>query len=148
MRNFNSQLIAFILLLIPLHFSSANPADVIDVKATQSKDKSWRFDVTIKHDDKGWDHYVNQWIVVAPDNKILATRTLYHPHIHEQPFTRNIQGVSIPKTVTKVRIIARDSVHQRTGKIIKYDLKELKIIEPEKQEKNEKEEPKKENKTP
>lgn len=127
------KLAIFILLLLTTQVSTANKADVIDVKVSQADDKTWRFDVTLKHDDEGWDHYANQWVVTDLDNKILATRTLYHPHVHEQPFTRNIQGVKIPAGVTKVKIIARDSVHQRTGKVVKYDLKAMKIIEPEPQ---------------
>lgn len=112
MNNLKHYLLLISMWLIPSSLASANQADVIEVKATQLEDKSWRFDVTVKHDDEGWDHYVNQWIVVAPDNKILATRTFYHPHVNEQPFTRNIQGVNIPEMVTQVRIMARDSLHQ------------------------------------
>ncbi len=66
----------------------ANEVEIVDVKATQSSDKTWSFRVTLKHADEGWDHYANEWQVIAPDNKILATRTLYHPHVNEQPFTR------------------------------------------------------------
>ena len=125
----NKLLVTFISLLLTLQVAAANQADVIDVKASQVDDKTWRFDVTLKHDDEGWDHYANQWVVTDLDNKILATRTLYHPHVHEQPFTRSLQGVKIPKKTTQVKIIARDSVHARTGKVIEYDLKEMKIIE-------------------
>ncbi len=124
-----NKLAVLVLLLLTTPASTANQADVINVKASQADDKTWRFDVTLKHDDEGWDHYANQWVITDLDNKILATRTLYHPHVHEQPFTRNIQGVKIPDSITRVKIIARDSVHQRTGKVVEYDLKELKIIE-------------------
>ena len=124
----NKLLFTVIFLLLSIQTATANQADVIDVKASQADDKTWRFDVTLKHDDEGWDHYVNQWVVTDLDNKILATRTLYHPHVHEQPFTRNIQGVEIPDKITRVKIIARDSIHQRTGKILQYDLKEMKVV--------------------
>ena len=89
----------------------ANEVEIVDVKAHQSSDKSWMFAVTLKHADAGWDHYANEWQVIAPDNKILATRTLYHPHVDEQPFTRNTSGVKIPESMETVRIIARDTVH-------------------------------------
>lgn len=115
-----------VLSLIPFFFISmtaiANQADVIDVKATQSKDNTWRFDVTVKHADEGWDHYANEWVILTPENKVLAKRTLYHPHVNEQPFTRNIQGVKIPKDIKQVIIVARDTVHGIKGKSIKLDL--------------------------
>lgn len=102
--------------------SNAGEADVIAAKATQQKDLTWRFDVTVKHADENWDHYANEWVILSPENKVLAKRTLYHPHINEQPFTRNIQGVKIPENITQVTIVARDSVHGIKGKSIKLDL--------------------------
>ena len=109
-----------VLSLILYFFTSvtaiANQADVIDVEATQFKDKSWRFDVTVKHSDEGWDHYANEWVVLSPDNKVLGKRTLYHPHVNEQPFTRSLQGVKIPDGIEQVTIVARDSVHGIKGK--------------------------------
>jgi len=109
-------------LLINTSLLVANEVEIIDVKATQSSDKTWSFRVTLKHDDKGWDHYANEWQVIAPDNKILATRTLYHPHVNEQPFTRGTQGVKIPEGVKSVRIIAKDTVHGLSNQAVKIDL--------------------------
>lgn len=115
-----------VLSLILYFFTSmtaiANQADVIDVKATQSKDKSWRFDVTVKHSDEGWDHYANEWVVLSPERKVLAKRTLYHPHVDEQPFTRNIKGVKIPDEIKHVIIVARDTVHGIKGKSMEINL--------------------------
>ena len=90
---------------------SANEVKVVDVKIHQQNDKTWTFAVTLKHDDKGWDHYANEWQVIGKDNKIFATRTLYHPHVNEQPFTRNLSGVKIPDNIKTVRVIAKDTVH-------------------------------------
>ena len=100
----------------------ANEVEVVSVKATQSSDKTWSFRVTLKHDDEGWDHYANEWQVIAPDNKILATRTLYHPHVNEQPFTRGTQGVKIPADVKTVRVIAKDTVHGLSKQALEIDL--------------------------
>lgn len=110
------------LTLLLAETSTANEADVIAVKANQQKDKTWRFDVTVKHADEGWNHYVNEWVVLTPKGKILAKRTLYHPHVDEQPFTRNIQGVKIPEDIKQVTIIARDSVHSIKGKTMEIQL--------------------------
>ena len=111
--------------LTPL--SLANEVEIIDVKARQQSDKTWHFDVTLKHDDEGWNHYANQWQIIAPDNKILGTRTLYHPHIKEQPFTRSLSGVKIPADIKTVRIIARDTVHGLSHKAAKLDLESMAV---------------------
>lgn len=111
------------LLLISSNFAIANEVEVVDVKATQAGDKTWSFRVTLKHEDEGWDHYANEWQVIAPDNKILATRTLYHPHIKEQPFTRGTQGVKIPMEIKTIRIIAKDTVHGLSANALKLNLK-------------------------
>ena len=113
-----------------LLFSSmvyANEVEIVDVKATQQKDKSWRFDVTLKHNDQGWDHYANEWQVLAPDNKILGTRTLYHPHVNEQPFTRSLNGVEIPAGIKAVHIIAKDTLHGLSTKVVEINLDTQKI---------------------
>lgn len=100
----------------------ANEVEVVNVKATQASDKTWNFAVTLKHADEGWDHYANEWQVIAPDNKILATRTLYHPHVNEQPFTRGTQGVKIPDDIKTVRIIAKDTVHGLSKNALELEL--------------------------
>ncbi len=100
----------------------ANEVEVVDVKATQSSDKTWSFSVTLKHADEGWDHYANEWQVIAPNDKILATRTLYHPHVNEQPFTRGTQGVKISDDIKTVRIIAKDTVHGLSKNAVELEL--------------------------
>jgi hypothetical protein len=41
----------------------------------------------------------------------LGVRVLYHPHVHEQPFTRGLSGVEVPAGLKRVRIRAHDKVH-------------------------------------
>lgn len=48
----------------------------------------------------------------------MAVRELAHPHVHEQPFTRSLDGVEIPEGVEKVTIRAHDSVHEYGGEEI------------------------------
>ena len=93
----------------------AGPADVVAATARCSVD-SCSFVVTVRHDDVGWKHYANAWQVLAPDGSLLATRVLAHPHVNEQPFTRELRGVEIPPSITEVRIRARDLVHGLGGK--------------------------------
>ena len=119
-------LCSFLFFTISLN-AQANEVEITDVKANQKSDKTWTFAVTLKHDDTGWDHYANEWQVIAPDNKILATRTLYHPHVNEQPFTRNTSGVKIPATMETVRIIAKDTVHGLSKTAMQVNLKTKKL---------------------
>ncbi len=70
----------------------------------------------MKHDDTGWDHYADKWDVMAPNGTVLGTRTLYHPHVEEQPFTRSLSGVRIPDGVTSVIVRAHDLEHGYGGK--------------------------------
>lgn len=114
---------ATLVFLIANATAQANEVEIVDVKAHQGGDKTWTFAVTLKHADEGWDHYANEWQVIAPDNKILATRTLYHPHVNEQPFTRNTSGVKVPASMTSVRVIAKDTVHGLAKTAMQVNLK-------------------------
>ena len=92
--------------------SNALPADevrIVDVKVYCKVD--CRFSVTLEHADTGWEHYANQWDVVSMEGELIKSRVLYHPHVNEQPFTRSLSGVSIPESVEKVKIRARDLKH-------------------------------------
>ncbi len=102
------------LLLVVSCCSSAGEADVIDVVIKHSFDNVYNFDVTVKHQDEGWDHFANGWEVLSPERKVLAVRVLRHPHTKEQPFTRSMP-VQIPKGISEVIIRAHDSVHEYGG---------------------------------
>ena len=75
----------------------------------------WSFTVTVRHADTGWEHYADRWDVVAPDGTVLGSRTLFHPHVNEQPFTRSLDNVRIPADVTRVVIRAHDKEHGLGG---------------------------------
>ena len=115
------RLVACLLLLTP-QILYAGEADVVKVNVERTGADTFRFDVTVLHRDKGWDHYANKWDVVAPDGKVLATRTLYHPHENEQPFTRSLSGVKVPASVDRVTIRAHDSVHEYGGQEVTVEL--------------------------
>lgn len=99
----------------------AGASDVVGATATWSGG-SWRFDVTLKHADTGWDHYADAWRVVGPDGTVYGTRTLHHPHVDEQPFTRSLTGVRIPAGVTTVKIESHDNVHGWGGRTVTLTL--------------------------
>lgn len=95
----------------PGHFAMAGEPSVLKVRATVAADGSFRFSVTVRHEDTGWDHYADRWEVLDVSGKVLATRVLLHPHETEQPFTRSLSGVRLPKGLSRVIVRARDKVH-------------------------------------
>lgn len=112
-------LILSILVSAQLH---AGEADVIKVDVRQGIPGEYHFDVTVRHDDHGWDHYANKWEVVAADGTVLGTRVLHHPHDNEQPFTRSLSGVKVPAGIDSVTLRAYDSQHEAGGKTVTVKL--------------------------
>jgi len=98
----------------------AGGAEVVGVRGSEAGG-TWRFDVTVAHEDTGWDHYADGWYILAPDGTELGYRELLHPHVNEQPFTRSLSGVVIPEGMTEVQVRANDSVHG-LGEAVSYTL--------------------------
>ncbi len=115
--------ILFICLLILSTAAWAGEADVVEVDVKQTGRDTYFFKVTVRHADEGWEHYADKWDVVAPDGTILGTRTLFHPHVDEQPFTRSLSDVKISESITEVTVRAHDSVHE-------YGIKTVKVAVP------------------
>ena len=115
-------LISVLFFLISIPNAFAGEVDVVQVELTKDGENSFRFDVTLSHQDTGWKHYADKWEVLAPDGTILGTRTLLHPHVDEQPFTRSLSGVEIPENITEVTVRGHDSVHEYGGPVIKKKL--------------------------
>ncbi len=103
--------------------ADAGEADIVGVEAVQTAPGTWRFDVTVRHADTGWDHYADRFDIVAPDGTVLGERVLAHPHVDEQPFTRSISGVAIPDGTPSVTVRANDNVHGLGGTEMTIDLK-------------------------
>ena len=109
MRNvFFAMVLAALCAAPPLR--AGEPA-VLDVQVAANPGGTYSFQVTVTHKDEGWSHYADAWDVLSENGRILATRTLYHPHVDEQPFTRSLARVAVPIGVKKVTVRARDSVH-------------------------------------
>lgn len=101
--------------------AAAGEASVTAAKATKTS-SGWRFDVTVRHADTGWEHYADAWRVKSKDGTVYGTRTLYHPHVEEQPFTRSLSGVAIPSDVREVIVESHDNVHGWGGKTVRLRL--------------------------
>lgn len=97
-------------------------ADVVDARLTPAGDGTYRVDATVRHADTGWDHYADAWEVLGPDRAVLGTRTLFHPHVGEQPFTRSLSGLRIPPGVAEVILRAHDSVHGHGGRELRLEV--------------------------
>jgi hypothetical protein len=89
----------------------ADQPRVVHAEASPNGDGTYTVQATVRHGDTGWDHYADNFEVLAPDGTMLARRVLYHPHVDEQPFTRAADGVAVPAGITSVIVRAHDKVH-------------------------------------
>ena len=113
-----------IMVLVALLISATALANEVQIKKVEIRgnntEDSWTFHVTLKHNDSGWDHYADAWQVVDEDGKVLAKRVLYHPHEHEQPFTRSLSGVKLQGSAI-IYVEAHDKVHGWSKDRVKID---------------------------
>lgn len=112
-----------VILLLLATPAIAGEADVLAVEAAPADDGTWRFEVTVRHADAGWEHYADRWEILAPDGTVLAERVLLHRHDDEQPFTRDLPGVRIPDGVASVRVRAHDKLHEWGGREVEVELR-------------------------
>lgn len=115
-------LVSILFVLFLSTAGQAGEADVVEVKIVKLGENTYQFDVTVTHNDEGWNHYVNKWEVVGEDGTVLGTRILHHPHVNEQPFTRSLSGIVIFKSAIPVIVRAHDSVHEYGGKVMSSGL--------------------------
>jgi hypothetical protein len=59
-----------------MNYVQAGEADVVNGKISPKGGGVYRIDVTVKHDDAGWEHYANRWDVLDMDGKVLGSRVL------------------------------------------------------------------------
>lgn len=88
-------------------------ANVVGVAIEFEGDGSYRFEVTLYHDDDGEDGYANWWQVERSDGTQLGRRTLRHAH-STAPFTRSTT-VEIPGDVDRVVVRGHDQKHDYGG---------------------------------
>lgn len=99
----------------------ANDVEIVKVELTKNTG-TWRADVTLKHADEGWKHYADGWRLVDEKGNEIGKRTLYHPHVNEQPFTRSLSGFQIPKGIKIIFIEAHDLKHGWSSNRVKIDM--------------------------
>ena len=83
----------------------------------ENQGSTWAAHVTVRHADTGWEHYADAWRILDAQGAVLGTRTLYHPHEDEQPFTRSLSGIRIPSHLKEIDVQAHDKVHGWGAKV-------------------------------
>mgnify|MGYP001225202540 CR=1 FL=1 len=92
--------------------------DVVSVKAKPAGGDRFDFDVTVSSPYDTPQRYADAFRVTTLKGAVLGERILLHDHSSEQPFTRDLYGVSIPAGVRTVRVQARDMKHGYGGRTV------------------------------
>jgi len=90
--------------------------DVVGVKVQARGADTFDFDVTVSSPYDSVQRYADAFRVSGKDGKVYGERILWHDHAGEQPFTRDLYGVTIPPSVRTVVVQARDQKHGYGGK--------------------------------
>jgi len=105
-----------------------NYAQVLSFSIIGTGENQYTFSVTLHHNDQGWDHYADAWEILDADtNSVLAVRTLLHPHVEEQPFTRSMSGIRIPPETERILIRGRCNIHGYGGQNILFETEILPV---------------------
>ncbi len=96
--------------------------DVIAVKIKSSGVDAFDFDATISSPYDTRERYADAFRVIGKDDKVYGERILLHDHADEQPFTRDLYGVKIPRDVKAVTIQGRDKQYGYGGKTFEAQL--------------------------
>lgn len=111
----------FVFMLLPGAAALAGEVEIVSTEFVRNGG-AWTVHTTLRHGDTGWSHYADAWRVVAASGEVLATRTLHHPHVEEQPFTRSLGAVTVPRGETVVYVEAHDKVHGWSRQRVRVDL--------------------------
>ena len=101
-------------LLLALAFLVAGPtfaseASVLDATVEAEPGGTYAFTATVNHDDKGWTDYADRFDILTPEGKVIASRTIYSPHVGKMPVVRSIAHIDVPIGITQVIIQAHSS---------------------------------------
>lgn len=80
------------------------------------------FDVTVSSPYDTPQRYADAFRVVGPDGAVFGERVLLHDHAGEQPFTRDLYAVKIPRGIRAVVVQARDRRFGYGGKTLEVAL--------------------------
>ena len=90
-------------------------ANVVGVEV-EPVDGSYRFSVTLYHDDDGEDGYADWWQVETVQGDVLGRRELLHAH-GTTPFTRS-ETIDVPDGIDCVVVRGHDQTHGYGGQAV------------------------------
>jgi hypothetical protein len=96
--------------------------DVVAAKAQARGADAFDFDVTVSSPYDTPQRYADAFRVLGKDGAVLGERILLHDHAGEQPFTRDLYGVRIPRGILTVTVQARDQKYGYGGKTVEVAL--------------------------
>ncbi len=96
--------------------------DIVNVKVQARGADKFDFDVTVSSPYDTAQRYADAFRVTDQHGTVLGVRQLVHDHASEQPFTRDLYGVSIPGNVRIVAVQARDQRYGYGGKSVEVVL--------------------------
>ncbi|MFH1819563.1 MAG: hypothetical protein ABIK82_22245 [Pseudomonadota bacterium] len=82
--------------------------DVVSANVKARDADSFDFDVTLSSPYDTPQRYADGFRVAGKDGAVYGERKLLHDHASEQPFTRDLYGVRIPRHIRSVVLQARD----------------------------------------
>lgn len=89
--------------------------NVISVKVRHDSEDIFDFDVTVSSLYDTPQRYADAFRVTDKNGRVFGERILIHDHEDEQPFMRDLYGVTIPKGVRIVIVQARDQKYGYGG---------------------------------
>ncbi len=96
--------------------------DVVTVKVRSSGPDVFDFDATVSSPYDTPARYADGFRVTSLSGEVFGERKLLHDHQDEQPFTRDLYGVKIPRSVKQVLVQGRDQQFGYGGKSVQVQL--------------------------
>lgn len=93
--------------------------NVLQAKITATGQRRFQVSVTISSPYDTAERYADAWRVLDQRKRVLGERILLHDHTTEQPFTRTLEDIVIPKSTRVVEIQGRDKVYGWGGRTVK-----------------------------
>ena len=96
--------------------------NVLSAKVKHDGGDIFNFDVTVSSPYDTPQRYADAFRVMDKNGQVFGERKLVHDHEDEQPFTRDLYGVTIPKAVREVIVQARDQKYGYGGERVEVKL--------------------------
>jgi len=92
--------------------------DILSAQVRAQGMNNFSFDVTVSSPYDTPQRYADAFRVMSAEGVVYGERTLWHDHESEQPFTRDLYGVSIRAGIKNVVIQGRDQKYGYGGKTV------------------------------